>query len=112
MFAREIFRPQQDRKTPAIKRSDACENLGGDLCCSACCSIADRFYCSLAVCTRELDGLGLSATLLRCIGVAFAFVHALLRDYVLDESTAHPLYYLPFPPERIIAVTPLLSAAD
>ncbi|WP_190294646.1 hypothetical protein [Pseudomonas caricapapayae] len=112
MFARDIFRPQQDWKTPTIKRGDACENLGGDLCCSACCSIADRFYCGLAVCTRELDCLGLLAALLRCIGVAVAFVHVLLRDYVLDESTAHPLYYLPFPPERIIPITPLTYAAD
>ncbi len=112
IFARDMFRPQQDRKTPTIKRSDACENLGGDLRCSARCSFADRFHCSLAVCTRELDCLGLLAALLRCIGVAVAFVHVLLREWLLDESTAHPLYYLHFPSERIIHVTLLVCVAD
>lgn len=111
-FARDIFRPQQDRKTSAIKRSDACENLGSDLCCGASCPTADRFHRNLAISSRKLNFLGLLAALLRCIGVAVAFVHVLLRDYVLDESTAHPLYYLPCPPERIIPITPLTCVAD
>ncbi|KPY59211.1 Unknown protein sequence [Pseudomonas syringae pv. spinaceae] len=79
-FARDIFRPQQDRKTPTIKRSDACENLGGDLRCSACCSTTDRFHRNLAISSRKLNFLDLLAALLRCIGVAAAFAHVLLQD--------------------------------